>query len=173
MRTELYWIAGPWQGKLAILPRPRGGDWLEDEVHGWSASGIDVVVSLLTGDEVTDFDLAREGSLCEAHGIDFRPFPIVDRSVPASRKATWDFVKKLAKLLEDGKSIAIHCRQGIGRSALIAASLLVLAGMAPEAAFLRVSEGRGCAVPETSEQRQWLMGFAQDKPPRFLTKNNR
>jgi protein-tyrosine phosphatase len=170
MRTELYWIEAPWQGKLAILPRPRGGDWLEDEVRGWRAAGVDVVVSLLTSDEVADFDLAQEGSLCEAHGIDFRPFPIVDRSVPASRKATLDFVKKLAKLLMDGKSIAIHCRQGIGRSALIAASLLVLGGIAPEAAFQRVSEGRGCSVPETSEQRQWLMEFTQDRPPQFLNK---
>ena len=98
MRTELYWIEGPWQGKLAILPRPRGGDWLEDEVRGWRAAGVDVVVSLLTSDEVADLDLAQEGVLCEVYGIDFRPFPIVDRSVPASRKATVDFVKKLAKL---------------------------------------------------------------------------
>jgi hypothetical protein len=116
MRTELYWIDGPWQGKLAILPRPRGGDWLEDEVRGWRAAGVDVIVSLLTSDEVADLDLAQESALCEAYGIDFWSFPIVDRSVPASRKATLDFVKKLAKLLAEGKSIAIHCRQGIGRS---------------------------------------------------------
>jgi protein-tyrosine phosphatase len=171
MRTELYWIEGPWQGKLAILPRPRGGDWLEDEVQGWRATGIDVIVSLLTSDEVADLDLGQEGGLCEAHGIDFRAFPIVDRSVPASRKATLDFVKKLAKLLAEGKSIAIHCRQGIGRSALIAACLLVLSGIVPDAAFLRVSEGRGCSVPETSEQRQWLMEFTQDKPPQILNKD--
>ena len=162
MRTELYWIEGPWQGKLAILPRPRGGDWLEDEVQGWRAAGVDVVVSLLTSDEVAELDLEQEGRLCEAHGIDFRSFPIVDRSVPASRKATLDFVKKLAKLLMEGKTIAIHCRQGIGRSALIAACLLVLSGILPDAAFLRVSEGRGCSVPETSEQQQWLMDFTQD-----------
>src|SRR5215470_12397741 len=107
MRTEPYWIKGPWRGKLAILPRPRGGDWLEDEIHGWRAAGIDVVVSLLTSDEIAEFNLGREGSLCEAHGIDIRPFPIVDRSVPTSRKATLDFAKRLGKLLTEGKSIAI------------------------------------------------------------------
>ena len=119
------------------------------------------MVSLLTSDEVTDLDLAQESRLCQAHGIDFRQFPIVDRSVPTSRKATLEFVKKLAKLLAERKSIAIHCRQGIGRSALIAACLLVRFGIDPGAAFQRVSEGRGCSVPETSEQRQWLMEFAQ------------
>ena len=161
MRTELYWIEGPWQGRLAILPRPRGGDWLEDEVRGWRAAGVDVIVSLLTSDEVTDLDLAQERCLCQAHDIDFWQFPIIDRSVPTSRKATLEFVKKLAKLLAEGKSIAIHCRQGIGRSALMAACLLVLFGIDPEAAFQRISEGRGCSVPETSEQRQWVMEFAE------------
>jgi protein-tyrosine phosphatase len=164
MRTELYWIAGPWQGGLAIFPRPRGGDWLEDEVRGWRAAGIDVVVSLLTSDEVAELDLAQEGSLCAAYGIDFQTFPIVDRSVPASRKATLEFVKKLARLLMKSKSIAIHCRQGIGRSALIAACLLVLSGTSPGEAFQRLSEARGCSVPETSEQRQWLMEFTISPP---------
>ena len=161
MRTELYWIEGPWQGRLAILPRPRGGDWLEDEVRGWRAAGVDVIVSLLTSDEVTDLDLAQERCLSQAHDIDFWQFPIIDRSVPTSRKATLEFVKKLAKLLAEGKSIAIHCRQGIGRSALMAGCLLVLFGIDPEAAFQRISEGRGCFVPETSEQRQWVMEFAE------------
>ena len=159
-RTELYWIEGPWRGKLAILPRPRGGDWLEDEVRGWRAAGVDVVVSLLTSDEVADLDLAQEGGLCEAHGIDFRPFPIVDRSVPASRKATLEFVTKLAKLLTEGKSVAVHCRQGIGRSALLAACLLVAAGEEPETAFQHLSAARGCAVPETEEQQEWVKACA-------------
>jgi hypothetical protein len=33
MRAELYWIEGPWPSQLAILPRPRGGEWLEDEIR--------------------------------------------------------------------------------------------------------------------------------------------
>ncbi len=31
MLAEVYWIKGlPWH--LAILPRPRGGEWLGDEI---------------------------------------------------------------------------------------------------------------------------------------------
>lgn len=48
MRNETYWVNGPWLGKLAIGPRPRGGDWLEDEVSAWRLAGIDAVLSLLT-----------------------------------------------------------------------------------------------------------------------------
>ena len=38
--TKLYWISGPWAGKLAIAARPRGGDWLEDEIRDWKNGGI-------------------------------------------------------------------------------------------------------------------------------------
>src|SRR5258708_6582606 len=69
MKTELYWLQGPWTGSLAIMPRPRGGDWLEDEIRSWARSSVNAVVSLLTSDEIADLDLTDEGSLCEANGI--------------------------------------------------------------------------------------------------------
>src|SRR5438445_5914218 len=52
MRTELFWIKGPWPGRLAIMPRPRDGDWLENEIQSWRRSGVDVVFSLLMADEM-------------------------------------------------------------------------------------------------------------------------
>ena len=165
MRTELSWIEGPWHGRLAILPRPRGGDWLGDEVRGWRSAGVDVVVSLLTSDEIDDLDLAQEARLCQANGIEFLSFPVVDRSVPASQRATLDFVRKLEGFLAGGKSVTIHCRQGIGRSALIAACLLVLVGTNPETAFRAISAARGCSVPETPHQRQWVIEFARVLTP--------
>jgi protein-tyrosine phosphatase len=165
MTTALYWIEGPWRGKLAILPRPRGGDWLEDEVRAWRASGVDVAVSLLTNSEIADFDLGPEEEFCKATGMQFLSFPIVDRGVPSSRSASLDFVKKLDSLLAEGKNLGIHCRQGIGRSAVIAACLLALAGISPKLAFERVSAARGCSVPETPEQRQWVLEFARELAP--------
>lgn len=161
MRAEPYWIEGPWPGRLAILPRPRGGEWLEDEVRLWQQAGLDVIVSLLTSDEVAELGLAEEARLCQTYGLQFLSFPIVDRSVPSSRRATLDFIRRLKAALADGKSLAIQCRQGIGRSALIAACLLVLSGVDPETALQHVSAARGCPVPETSEQRQWVIGFAR------------
>ena len=165
MTTDLYRIEGPWQGRLALLARPRGGDWLEDEVRAWRRAGVDVIVSLLTSEEIAELGLAQEAALCQANGMQFLSFPIVDRGVPSSRTATVDFVKKLDSLLAQGKSVAVHCRQGIGRSALVAACLLVLSGVSPEVAFRRVSMARGCSVPETSEQRSWVMEFARELAP--------
>ena len=86
--ATIYSIKGPWKGQLAIVPRPRGGDWLEDELRSWEEGGLD----------------------------------------------------------------------------LIASSLLVLRGTDPEEALNRVATARGRAVPDTSEQRQWVNNFARYLP---------
>ena len=57
MKPDLFWIPGPWRGRLAVATRPRGGDWLEDEAIGWRRAGIDVIVSLLEEDEAAQLDL--------------------------------------------------------------------------------------------------------------------
>ncbi len=165
MRAEVSWIEAPWEGRLAILPRPRGGDWLEGEVREWRLAGVDVIVSLLTSDETAELDLAQEARFCRENGIQYLSFPIMDRGVPTSRRATLEFAKKLEILLAAGKVVAIHCRQGIGRSALIAACVLIFGGISPEAAFQRLSAARGCSVPETAEQRQWVIQFAREWTP--------
>jgi protein-tyrosine phosphatase len=143
------------------MPRPRGGDWLEEEIQAWRRSGIDVIVSLLTPDECADLDLVEEENLCRAHGIEFVSYSIMDLSVPASMEAFSDLVAALAGQLANGKNIAVHCRQGIGRAGLIAICLLLLSGVEQGAAIASVSSARGCAVPETPEQRRWIADFAK------------
>ncbi len=64
----------------------------------------------------------------------------------------------------------IHCRAGIGRSGMLAACVLVKAGLDPEAALQRVSEARGCPVPDTEEQRAWVFAFAEEIRSRQLPK---
>src|SRR5690242_13278036 len=109
MRTELYWIESPWSGRLAIMPRPRGGDWLEDEVSSWRQAGIDVIVSALTKEESEELDLTREMELSQKSGIDFLAFPVTDRGVPASAKATLELTRRLEQSLALGEKVAIHC----------------------------------------------------------------
>lgn len=162
MQAELYWIAGPWPGRLAIVPRPRGGDWLEDEIASWRRVGIAAVVSTLTKEEISELDLDREGDFCRKAGIEWVAFPITDRSVPSSALAALELIRRLEQLLAQGQTIALHCRQGVGRSALLAACVLAASGVDPTAALERVATARGCAVPDTSEQREWVMRFTRE-----------
>lgn len=156
MKSDIYWIAGPWPGRLAIIARPRGGDWLEDDVGAWKQAGLNVIVSLLVADEESEFELVDEGKLSRAAGMTFLSFPIVDRSIPESRIGTLGLLKQLHSALSEGKNVGIHCRQGIGRSALIAASLLVISGIPADNAMELVSTARGRSTPETPEQREWV-----------------
>jgi protein-tyrosine phosphatase len=160
MKANLHWIERPGSGRLAILARPRGGDWLEDEVLSWKNAGVKVLVSALTPEEILELDLEKEKSLCQTHAIDAISFPVKDREVTSTR----ELAQTLEQALLEGKSVVIHCRQGIGRSSLLAACVLVLEGMDSEAAFHSISRARGCPVPDTTEQRQWVARFARDSP---------
>src|SRR5262245_19372435 len=159
MKAEIYWIAGLPRGRLAVLPRPRGGDWLEDEVRSLRRAGVDALLSLLTKEEMAELGLVGESQCCAAFGIEFISFPINDRAVPASAAEALPVVQRLVKLLAEGKAVAIHCRQGVGRSAVMAACVLASIGETPDAAFERISQARGRPVPDTPEQREWVRRF--------------
>jgi protein-tyrosine phosphatase len=160
MLRELYWLDGPWQGKLAVAARPRGGDWLRDEMANWKRAGIDTVLSLLTPDEERDLDLQEEAIQAKSHGMEFDSLPIPDRQIPRSEAKLAEVLERITRGLEAGKNVVVHCRQGIGRSGLVATCLLVKKGISPGAAVEMVSGARGEPVPETSEQRDWIDHYA-------------
>jgi predicted protein tyrosine phosphatase len=160
MGARVFWITGPWQGRLGIVPRPRGGEWLDDETRAWREAGIDIVVSLLESGEEAELALAGESASAAARGLEFRSFPIPDRSVPSSREAVTELASEIVSALRAGKNVALHCRQGIGRSALIAAATLILGGEDAETALQRIGRSRGLQVPETQAQRQWISDFS-------------
>lgn len=157
--TELYWVDGPWPGKLTISSRPRGGDWLSDEVADWHRAGVDVVLSLLTSDEEDSLDLKQEAALASGQGMKFISFPIPDRQAPASPSELASVLENINFSLSSGKNVLIHCRQGVGRSGLVAACLLVTKGWEPAATVKHLSSVRRVPIPETSQQRQWLDHF--------------
>jgi len=170
MNPKLYWIDGPWPGRLAISARPRGGDWLEDEISGWRRAGVDAVVSLLTPHENKDLQLAEEFKLAQAHGLKFVSLPIEDRSVPSSWEDASRAVAKATEMLQQGKNVAVHCRQGIGRSGIVAAAVLIKSGSTPGDALTQISGARGLEVPETSEQMAWIQEFSQREAPSTISR---
>jgi hypothetical protein len=156
LRAELYWIGDSAGGRLAIMPRPRGGDWLGDEVASWKLAGLDIVVSLLRDDEIAELNLVAQPSLCEELGIVFVRFPIGDRQVPDSPDDFLALVTWLEEQLRGGHRVGVHCRMGIGRSSLLAACLLVKSGYSSTAAFSAISRDRGVDVPDTKNQVDWV-----------------
>jgi protein-tyrosine phosphatase len=155
-----YWVDTGNPLRLAIVPRPRGGDWLEDELNQMKRAGIDVLVSMLQVDEAAELGLSSEAELCEARGIVFRAFPIPDRETPPSTASFSQFVEDLRTDAHAGRSVAVHCRASIGRSSLLLAALLTAEGFAPDDAFRRLIVARGLQVPDTADQVRWVERFA-------------
>jgi hypothetical protein len=78
-----YWIKTE-EVRLAIIPRPRGQDWLPDDISLLQREGIDVVVSALTAAENEELGLVEESRCCQSRGIEFLSSPI-EHSVKEKR----------------------------------------------------------------------------------------
>jgi protein-tyrosine phosphatase len=158
MTADIYWITDvePGPGHLAILGRPRPGEWLADEIADWAAAGVTDVISLLEDFEVRDTGLLEEADLARQAGISLERFPIPDRGVPASLDATRKLSAHLAEKIRVGRTVGIHCRASIGRAGMIATGVLVELGVPLADAWIRTSAARGRAVPDTDQQKIWV-----------------
>ena len=87
---------------------------------------------MLTDEEVRDLGLNEEPAECAAAGISFVNVAIPNRSVPSDRNAFLHNVEQLAIRVREGRYLAVHCRASIGRSSVLAASILVRLGMGRE-----------------------------------------
>jgi protein-tyrosine phosphatase len=161
MKAEIYWLPDQPAGRLGIMARPRGGEWLEDEITAWKRELVDLAVSLLSPAEVSELSLHNEASICRKHDIEFISFPMLDKSIPDTHAYASALISKIADALNEGNNVAIHCRMGIGRSALIVASVLITQGISVDDAFQQISAARGLSVPDTDEQVQWVRNFAE------------
>ena len=154
---DVFWI----DPTLAIITRPRGGDWLSDELSALKREGVGVVVSCLTDAEEHELGLAHEAQVAREQGLRFVRVPIEDRGTPANTNAFARLVDGLVADRASGRRIAVHCRQGLGRAPLVAASILVSSGTPADDAWTLIAARRQQTVPDTDEQREWVSGLAR------------
>lgn len=156
---EIYWIRKDDHTRLAIVARPRGGDWLETDLSRLKNGGIEGIVSLLTAPEVEELGLTEESSFAAALGLSYFSFPIPDRTVPLDAGGFSEFIASLSAEVESGRALGIHCRGSIGRATVTAASLMVRLGWKPDVALDEIELARLCPVPDTPEQRAWILAL--------------
>jgi len=156
MTPDIYWIRDLAPLKLAIMPRPRGGEWLADEVAGWSRAGIQIIGCLLHRYEIEELDIADEERHCSQFGIQYRAHPIFDRGVPEHVRDFLAFTDALSAAVQAGAGVAIQCRAGIGRSSLTAGAIMLRLGVAAADVLPMISKARGLTVPDTPRQIEWF-----------------
>jgi protein-tyrosine phosphatase len=163
MQAEMYEITPCPQGRLATMPRPRGGDWLRAELASLKMRGVTDLVSALTPAEETELNLQAEEQLCAELELKFHRHPIGDHGLPV-QPGFDEFITSLAPVLTQRHGfIAIHCFAGIGRATVIAAALLCRLGVSAEQALARISQARGFEVPDTQEQYDFIHNLEQRK----------
>ncbi|MBW2458596.1 MAG: dual specificity protein phosphatase family protein [Deltaproteobacteria bacterium] len=150
-------------------PAARAGAWDRDLSADLqrlrSHFGTDMLVSLIEDGRfrTDEFELLGIGDLfeqVEAQGMETVWFPIQDVSVPTSLQDFVHLIEQLVAAVRAGGTVVVHCRGGLGRSGLVAASCLVALGTAPEAAVAAVRRARRGAV-ETFSQAAYVRTLAE------------
>jgi len=157
MKTRIFWI----NENLAIMPKPNSNKNLEEDIINFSNQKVTVLVSLLTREESFDLGLQKEKQLCEKHAIDFVSFPIIDRSVPTEKQTIQirELAKKLVEKINQNEKIIVHCRGGIGRAGMLCSAILIEKEISNQKAIEKISEARGLKIPDTEEQKEWIMRY--------------
>ena len=157
---DVSWIAENAETpRLAIVMRPRGGEWLHDELLRIRTAGVQTVVSMLEPWEADALGLAEEQKLAEQVGLKFISFPIRDRSTPANKLDFHRFISDLAARLRNGEAVGVHCQGCIGRSTIAIACTLIHLGWNADDALREIETARGCLVPDTEQQREWILHY--------------
>ena len=156
---EVFWVEGDPAFKLAIVLKPRGDDWLRDDLLRMKRSGVDTLVSLLEPDEAIWLGLGEESQIAEEVGMEFLSYPIRDVHVPSDVKSFRAFVSSLADRLRAGEGIGLHCRGSIGRAPTTAACTLIHLGWKATHALEAIQNARGFPIPDTDEQLRWILHY--------------
>ena len=138
-------------------PGGASGDWDRDldldlsAIHAWGACAV---VSLMEAPEFQKFAVPGLGEAVERLGMEWHHLPIIDGDIPRAPFARlWGYSGlRLRAHLAAGRRILLHCRGGLGRTGMIAASLLVERGMAAEPAILRVRAARPHTIETTAQE---------------------
>lgn len=111
-------------------------------------AGAAAVISLNPMSELESLQVADLGAQVNAHGLQWFHCPIEDDHAPLEDFASaWQQAGPLVhQLLNEGKTVAIHCKGGSGRTGLIAAQILLERGYSKDKVKSRVQALRPYAL---------------------------
>jgi protein-tyrosine phosphatase len=122
----------------------------------------DVLVSLLEPREYDRLEIPDMLQRARDVGLDVRHFPIIDVWVPRPDEAdAFDtLIADIRASLDAGRRVVVHCRGGIGRSGLVAASVVTTYGLGPTDAIARVRQAQPLAL-ETRLQEAYVGQYVE------------
>jgi hypothetical protein len=158
-----YWVI---PGKLLGGEYP-GGESGEDtrlRVGALLEAGVDCFVNLTRPGELPAYNTTLPAGTWYFH------LPILDHGLPVNPSYMRQILFALGGALRAGRCVYVHCRMGIGRTGTVLGCQLVQQGLSGEAALDELNRAwqqcarsrRWSSIPETSEQRQYVVGWEPD-----------
>lgn len=121
---------------------------------------IDVIVSLLEDKEYQKLALTDFFEKARAMSLEVLRLPIKDMNVPESQAAVLELVQKINQRINHGQNVLIHCAGGVGRTGIIASSLLIYRrGISADEAIAIIQDSRIGAL-QSKNQHDFLRDFA-------------
>ncbi len=145
-----HWVV---PGKLAGCPEPGIVHDIDYDLDLLSRVGIQVLVTL-TEHDLDQVSLTR-------HGLSNIHLPIFDREAPSLAQA-YMLVRRMQKLMDEGKALAVHCKAGIGRTGTILAAWMIREGGFSSAGAIELLRNVNKSYVQSASQESFLQTFEAD-----------
>jgi protein-tyrosine phosphatase len=151
-------------GKLLLHSMPGRFETIERVWHQVRSDAVGSIVCLTEAFEIRQKSSAYAEAL-EAGTVPcfVQPFEIREGSVPENRESFWTLAIDVANQLRSGQAVLIHCAGGVGRTAMLAISVLMALGEPMNEAESLVS--RAGSTVETMVQMEMISWCATRAAP--------
>jgi ADP-ribosylglycohydrolase len=163
---DAYWVE---PGRLLVGAHPgsRSRAQAMDRLRRFLEAGVTCFVDLTEPDESPAYEQLLPFETPTGRRVEYLREPIVDHGVPSSRETMVRILDMVDGALASGHVVYLHCRAGIGRSAMAAGCWLAErtgSGEQGLAALTRawpqaVQSHRWPTVPETDEQARYVLAW--------------
>lgn len=137
------------------MPLPGRDGQLATDLEAIIAWSPDLIVTLVEPQELESLQLESLPGHLTIIARQWLNLPIPDYGIPDADAPVAALLAQLAAAMQAGGAVLIHCHGGRGRSGMMAARVLSLAGIAPAEAVKTVRAARPGAI-ETAAQEAWV-----------------
>lgn len=142
-------------GKLLLHSMPGRFEAIEKVWHQLESDAVGAIVCLTEQFEIrlksSEYAEALDAGTVPCSVV---PFEIREGGVPVDREAFWSLANDIASRLQSGEAVLIHCAGGVGRTAMLAVSVLLALGEPRTEAESVVSQAG--SIVETMPQIEML-----------------